>query len=101
MYICIRILQAAQSRHNISYWKGDQYIGIGPGAHGRFVARDNGGTRREARIQTLEPEPWMREVEAQGHATRKATPLSPHEVYVYFYNSATLCWFFCFFSLCS
>ena len=24
-----------ESRHNLSYWRGDDYIGIGPGAHGR------------------------------------------------------------------
>ncbi|KAM8973662.1 radical S-adenosyl methionine domain-containing protein 1, mitochondrial [Pelodytes ibericus] len=61
----------ACSHHNLSYWLGKQYIGIGPGAHGRFVARANGGTRREARIQTLEPDPWMREVMDHGHGTRK------------------------------
>lgn len=25
-----------ESRHNLSYWKGHAYIGIGPGAHGRL-----------------------------------------------------------------
>jgi oxygen-independent coproporphyrinogen-3 oxidase len=25
-----------ESRHNMSYWKGDDYIGVGPGAHGRI-----------------------------------------------------------------
>ncbi|KAJ3010534.1 hypothetical protein HKX48_007361 [Thoreauomyces humboldtii] len=32
-----------RSRHNQSYWKGVDYIGIGPGAHGRLY--DSGGTR--------------------------------------------------------
>ncbi len=26
----------AQSRHNLSYWQGDSYIGVGAGAHGRI-----------------------------------------------------------------
>jgi hypothetical protein len=48
------------------------------GAHGRFTPSN--GKRREARIQTLEPEPWMYEVEKYGHATRKVTQLSALDV---------------------
>ncbi|XP_039198781.1 radical S-adenosyl methionine domain-containing protein 1, mitochondrial isoform X1 [Crotalus tigris] len=65
----------AFSTHNLSYWQGSQYIGIGPGAHGRFVPRGDGKIHREARIQTLEPDIWMKEVLAFGHGTRKQTPL--------------------------
>ncbi|KAM3848836.1 radical S-adenosyl methionine domain-containing protein 1, mitochondrial isoform 2-T2 [Vipera latastei] len=67
--------EGAFSTHNLSYWQGSQYIGIGPGAHGRFVPRGDGKIHREARIQTLEPEIWMKEVLAFGHGTRKQTPL--------------------------
>lgn len=28
--------QAARSRHNLRYWQGGEWIGVGPGAHGRF-----------------------------------------------------------------
>ena len=38
--------------------------------------------QREARIQTLEPMPWMTEVERFGHATRKRVPQSQQDVYV-------------------
>ncbi|XP_058027354.1 radical S-adenosyl methionine domain-containing protein 1, mitochondrial isoform X3 [Ahaetulla prasina] len=65
----------AFSTHNLSYWQGSQYIGIGPGAHGQFVLRGDGKMHREARIQTLEPDIWMKEVLAFGHGTRKRTPL--------------------------
>lgn len=61
----------AQSVHNKCYWYGKQYIGIGPGAHGRFVPTGLGFTSREARVQTLEPDPWMWEVEKRGHGTRR------------------------------
>jgi oxygen-independent coproporphyrinogen-3 oxidase len=27
---------AARSRHNLLYWRGDEWIGVGPGAHGRI-----------------------------------------------------------------
>lgn len=60
----------AESRHNLSYWNGTQYIGVGPGAHGRFVPRGSGSETRQARVQTLEPNQWMKEVETRGHATR-------------------------------
>uniref|UniRef100_A0A3Q3WCH7 Radical S-adenosyl methionine domain-containing protein n=1 Tax=Mola mola TaxID=94237 RepID=A0A3Q3WCH7_MOLML len=59
------------SHHNTSYWKGKQYIGVGPGAHGRFVCVGEGGEVREARTQTLEPDVWMREVQQRGHGTRR------------------------------
>ncbi|XP_011663070.2 radical S-adenosyl methionine domain-containing protein 1, mitochondrial-like [Strongylocentrotus purpuratus] len=168
----------AESIHNKAYWEGKQYIGVGPGAHGRFVpiteqfadnadpsgkrgysqslpngkrgysqslpngkrgysqslpshskghdeskertinnrsnknliklstaAKSNndhqsrelsvtavteqiGATpdgvptlpQREARIQTLEPDTWMLEVEKYGDATRKRIPLSNVDV---------------------
>ncbi|XP_041362503.1 radical S-adenosyl methionine domain-containing protein 1, mitochondrial-like isoform X2 [Gigantopelta aegis] len=60
------------STHNLAYWEGKQYIGVGPGAHGRFVVQSNDGSlERHARIQTLEPDNWMWEIERFNHATRK------------------------------
>ena len=29
--------EAARSRHNLLYWRGDDYVGVGPGAHGRLT----------------------------------------------------------------
>ncbi|NXS23679.1 RSAD1 protein, partial [Mystacornis crossleyi] len=71
--------KGALSTHNLSYWQADQYIGVGPGAHGRFVPRGEGGCSREARVQTLEPVAWMREVQSQGHGTRSRMVLSSLE----------------------
>ncbi|XP_069785484.1 radical S-adenosyl methionine domain-containing protein 1, mitochondrial [Narcine bancroftii] len=64
----------AVSHHNLGYWQGMQYLGVGPGAHGRFVPWGDGKTQREARIQTLEPDNWLREVRQFGHGTRKRVP---------------------------
>ncbi|XP_037544348.1 radical S-adenosyl methionine domain-containing protein 1, mitochondrial [Nematolebias whitei] len=66
----------SESRHNLSYWKGRQYIGVGPGAHGRFAPLGEGGVAREARTQTLEPDVWIREVLQRGHGTRRRIRLS-------------------------
>ena len=33
---------AARSRHNLAYWRGEDYAGVGPGAHGRITL---GGAR--------------------------------------------------------
>ena len=80
----------AESVHNWNYWNGGDYIGIGPGAHSRFWPKmsDQNGRKfenvkktfyREAHIQTLEPEPWMTEVERFGHGTRKVEFLTNPE----------------------
>ncbi|XP_040011584.1 radical S-adenosyl methionine domain-containing protein 1, mitochondrial [Xiphias gladius] len=68
------------SHHNMSYWKGRQYVGVGPGAHGRFVPFGEGGVLREARTQTLEPDVWIREVQQRGHGTRRRIRLSRREL---------------------
>uniref|UniRef100_H3CYK7 Radical S-adenosyl methionine domain-containing protein n=1 Tax=Tetraodon nigroviridis TaxID=99883 RepID=H3CYK7_TETNG len=70
----------AVSHHNMSYWQGRQYIGVGPGAHGRFVLGAQGGAVREARTQTLEPDAWIREVQQRGHGTRRRIQLDHLEL---------------------
>jgi putative oxygen-independent coproporphyrinogen III oxidase len=32
--------QTARSRHNLVYWRGHDYVGVGPGAHGRLTLPD-------------------------------------------------------------
>ena len=32
--------EAARSRHNLTYWRGGDYVGVGPGAHGRITLAD-------------------------------------------------------------
>jgi oxygen-independent coproporphyrinogen-3 oxidase len=52
----------AESRHNLTYWRYGEYVGVGPGAHGRFV--ENG--RRIVTITEKMPETWASLVEAKG-----------------------------------
>jgi oxygen-independent coproporphyrinogen-3 oxidase len=45
--------EAARSRHNLVYWRGEDYVGAGPGAHGRLTldgART--ATVAEAKVET-------------------------------------------------
>ena len=56
-----------ESRHNLTYWRYGDYIGIGPGAHGRLTI---GGDKFATR-QHRAPEAWLDLVERDGHATRQ------------------------------
>ncbi|MAL79373.1 MAG: coproporphyrinogen III oxidase [Sneathiella sp.] len=60
-----------ECRHNLTYWRYGEYIGVGPGAHGRLV--QNG--LRTAFQQKKRPESWLVELEQRGHATEMETPL--------------------------
>ncbi len=53
----------AESRHNLIYWRYGEYVGVGPGAHGRFL--ENG--RRIVTFTEKMPETWLNLVEAKGH----------------------------------
>jgi coproporphyrinogen III oxidase-like Fe-S oxidoreductase len=52
----------AECRHNLVYWRGHEYAGIGPGAHGRL----NVDGRRFATETEKRPESWLMRVEATG-----------------------------------
>jgi oxygen-independent coproporphyrinogen-3 oxidase len=56
-----------ESRHNLVYWRYGDYVGIGPGAHGRLTL----GGEKLATRQHRAPEAWLDLVERDGHATRQ------------------------------
>jgi len=63
----------AECRHNLTYWTGGDYAGVGPGAHGRLTL-DGAATATE---QAPSPEDWLARVEADGHGTRLSQALDP------------------------
>jgi len=65
----------SECRHNLIYWRGHEYAGIGPGAHGRLnIAGTRIATETERR-----PESWLMRVESLGHGVTVDEPLTPGE----------------------
>ncbi|MEL6874461.1 MAG: radical SAM family heme chaperone HemW [Pseudomonadota bacterium] len=58
-----------ESRHNLTYWRYGDYMGVGPGAHGR---RLNAATERHRK-----PENFLSAVERNGNGLQSEQPLAP------------------------
>ncbi len=65
----------AECRHNLACWLGGEYVGIGPGGHGRPRSVDGW----QATVQLRAPEAWLEAVETRGHATQRHEKLSSDE----------------------
>ncbi len=62
----------AECRHNLAYWRYEDYLGIGPGAHGRVTQRGEKIATRQLRT----PEAWLAAVEKSGTALDEMTPIA-------------------------
>ena len=60
-----------ESRHNLTYWRYQDYCGIGPGAHGR-----RGGI---ATVRHKKPENYLAAVDSKGHGIAEARDLVSRE----------------------
>lgn len=60
-----------ESRHNLAYWRYQDYLGVGPGAHGR-----RGGL---ASFRHRKPEAFLSAVGRNGHGLKEENSLSPDE----------------------
>jgi oxygen-independent coproporphyrinogen-3 oxidase len=65
----------AECRHNLVYWRGHDYAGVGPGAHGRLIIDG----RRYATETEKRPEAWLARVETNGHGLIVDEKLTPGE----------------------
>jgi putative oxygen-independent coproporphyrinogen III oxidase len=64
-----------ESRHNLLYWRYGEYVGCGPGAHGRLVID---GVRHATSAERI-PERWMERVEREGSGLLETVPLTRAE----------------------
>ena len=60
-----------ESRHNLAYWRYQNYIGVGPGAHGR---RGGSFTQRHRK-----PENWLNALARNGHGLQEEREISAEE----------------------
>jgi putative oxygen-independent coproporphyrinogen III oxidase len=65
----------SESRHNLIYWRGGDYIGIGPGAHGRLTLDG----QRYATETPLMPQAWLDRVLKLGSGEKPKTALTSQE----------------------
>lgn len=65
----------AECRHNLVYWRYGDYVGVGPGAHGRLT----GGNGKFATATERHPETWLSAVETRGEGTVEDIALTREE----------------------
>jgi oxygen-independent coproporphyrinogen-3 oxidase len=65
----------AECRHNLTYWRYGDYIGIGPGAHGRLTID---GVKWATRAHRA-PEIWLDLVSAQGRGAHEELAVTQDE----------------------
>jgi oxygen-independent coproporphyrinogen-3 oxidase len=61
----------AECRHNLAYWRYEDYLGIGPGAHGRLSR----GRVKYATRQRRLPEAWLAAAEKTGDPTEETAAI--------------------------
>lgn len=62
-----------RSQHNLAYWRAQDYVGVGPGAHGRLHVQDE----KFATIAHLRPGAYVKAVEETGSGQDISEALSP------------------------
>ena len=64
-----------ECRHNLVYWRYQDYLGIGPGAHGRLTR----GAEKRGLKNFRAPETWLGAVGRAGHGLEESLLLSADE----------------------
>jgi oxygen-independent coproporphyrinogen-3 oxidase len=63
----------AECRHNLAYWRYQDYVGVGPGAHGRLTRAGAKFATRQYRL----PETWLAAVEREGTGIEETAAIDP------------------------
>ena len=69
--VCNHARPGVESRHNLAYWRYQDYAGIGPGAHGR--------RHGVATLRHKKPENWLAAVAGRGNGLKEERPLGARE----------------------
>ena len=64
-----------RSKHNLAYWRGWDYVGVGPGAHGRITI-DN---QRQATVAHMRPQAYADALQQTGCGLESQETLSPED----------------------
>lgn len=64
-----------ESRHNLTYWRYGDYVGVGPGAHGR-LSLENGKVATRAHRA---PDIWLDRVRQYGYGAHDPEPVPPEQ----------------------
>lgn len=64
-------------RHNLTYWRSKDYVGIGPGAHGRLTI----GGKKYATRQHRAPTVWLEKATEMSPDLTQLTPLSQKDIF--------------------
>lgn len=65
----------AECRHNLTYWRYHDYLGVGPGAHGRLTV----GAKKYATAARKAPASWHAKILAERHGCEEMVALSRRE----------------------
>lgn len=65
----------AECAHNLVYWRYQDYVGVGPGAHGRLTVEG----KRVATAARRNPEDWWQRAMVDGHGLENFETLLPEE----------------------
>jgi len=61
--------------HNLVYWRYQDYVGVGPGAHARLTVQE----KKYATRQKKSPEAWLKSIQERGDGDEEIVQLTPVE----------------------